>query len=604
MLNNRRRPAAVRAAFALSVVLTGIAVSLPAQALAAPAAGGDWAATGVLFEGHSFAAMAVLPTGDVLLAGGKGSFGDPGPPLASSEIYDPSTGAWSASAELLEPRDFATAAPLPDGTVLVAGGHNASGYLASTEIYNPFTNTWSAGNPMLEAREGASAVSLPDGDVLVVGGENAGHEYLASTEIYDPLTEGWTAATPMKEPREREIAVSLPDGNVLVAGGENESGYLGSSEIYDPLSETWSAASPMGEPREGATAALLPNGNVLVVGGENENGDLESTEIYDPLTETWTPATPMNQAREGASAASLPNGTVLVAGGFDGPTLETSELFYSTPQAAVAGGDFGGQTVAQPSPVSVLSVTNIGAQQLSITGATLEGANSGDFAIVANACSGRRLAFAQSCTITARFTPGATGARSAQLALADNEPAPVAIALSGTGVEANSGPTGPAGPTGDAGPTGPAGDAGAAGPMGAAGAAGVAGPAGAAGLAGAAGPQGGPGAKGATGPKGAQGPPGKVELITCEKVKSAKTGKIVQSCQTKKGSVPAKFTGVGTKLAATLSRGKVVYATGFALSASSRTQLLLRPLRGIGRGSYTLSVKRGNGYQRETVTIK
>jgi hypothetical protein len=42
-------------------------------------------------------------------------------------------------------------------------------------------------------------------------------------------------------------------------------------------------------------------------------------------------------------------------------------------QAQVAGGDFGDQAVGEPSPVSVLDVTNVGAQELVIAAAVLEG---------------------------------------------------------------------------------------------------------------------------------------------------------------------------------------------------------------------------------------
>ena len=110
------------------------------------------------------------------------------------------------------------------------------------------------------------------------------------------------------------------------------------------------------------------------------------------------------------------------------------------------------------------------------------------------------------------------------------------------------------------------------------------------------------GANGTNGATGAQGPAGKVELITCERVK--KGGKIQQTCQTKQGASPIKFTGTGAKLAASLSRGKLVYAMGFAIdSRGSRMQLALSPRRTIGPGSYTLTVKRGHTQHRETITV-
>jgi hypothetical protein len=549
---------------------------LPSQALAKPSGNGNWSAAAPFTEARDFASAASLPDGDALLAGGKEQFGLP---TATSETYDPSTGLWAQGATMLEPRDFAVAAPLPNGEVLLAGGHNLTGYLATSETYDAFTNTWSSAPSMLEAREGAAAVSLPDGEVLVAGGESSSKTYLATAEIYDPTTATWTATTPMNEPRERAVAALLPDGDVLVAGGENEHGALDTSETYDPTTKVWTVAAPMEEAREGAAAAALPNGEVLVAGGEGVSGILASSEIYDPNGSTWSPAAPMLEEREGPSAVSLSNGEVLLASGDDPVALDSSELFYSAPQATAAGGDFGDQTVNEPSPVSVLTVTNIGAQTLSITAVSLEGANSADFTITADACAGRKLAFEQSCAITARFTPASTGTLAASVALTDNEPSPTAIALTGIGVAANAGPTGPTGPQGPTGSTG------------------AQGATGAKGLAGA------KGATGAKGPAGARGPAGQVELITCERTKQAKSGKVTQTCKTSLSGSPIKFTSDGLKIAAALSRGKVTYATGWEIGSGATTRLVVSPRRAIGKGNYTLTLKRDGKQQRETVTI-
>ena len=60
---------------------------------------------------------------------------------------------------------------------------------------------------------------------------------------------------------------------------------------------------------------------------------------------------------------------------------------------------------------------NVGAQALSISGATLAGANAADFTVTADACQGVTLAFRQACTISVSFTPASEGAASATLTL-------------------------------------------------------------------------------------------------------------------------------------------------------------------------------------------
>jgi hypothetical protein len=255
---------------------------------------------------------------------------------------------------------------------------------------------------------------------------------------------------------------------------------------------------------------------------------------------------------------------VLIAGG--GSSATSAEVFNSAPDVAAAGGVFGDQTVGKPSPGSVIVITNVGAQTLSISGdAITPSAHSADFAITADACSGRTLAFEQSCTITTQFTPSTTTGETASIALSDNEPTPSSITLTGTGVARNSGPTGPTGPTGTSGPAGSAGTS---------------------------------GTNGAAGPAG---PAGKIELVTCRSVKTQ--GKTVKKCSTSLTSKPVQFTTSEAVRTATLSRGDVIYATGSAILAGKRAKLLLTPLRNMKKGRYTLTLTRGHNRHRETITI-
>ena len=454
------------------------------------------------------------------------------------------------------------------------------------------------------------AVPLPDGQVLIAGGYNESSGWLQSAELFNPADDTFTAltaagSTELHTARFDAVAAPLPDGQVLIAGGQNSGGSLQSAELFDPADDTFTELTAAGSTelhaaRLGAVAAPLPDGQVLIVGGHSESSPLLFGELFDPAGETFTElpasgATELPSARAGAVAAPLPDGQVLIAGGISGFSYQQSaELYYSAPQAATAGGEFGDETVGEPSPVSVLVVSNMGAQALSIATASLEGADSADFAITADSCSGRRLAFEQSCTIAARFTPATTGAMTASIALSDNEPSATAIALSGTGVATNSGPAGPTGPTG---PTGQTGATGPTGPTGATGSAGATGQAGINGT---------NGANGTDGANGAQGPAGQIELVTCKAVTTGKGThrKTVQKCATKRTSSPITFTTTGTRVVATLSREHVVYATGAAVSSGRQTQLLLSPRHHIGRGSYTLTLTRERKQQREAITIE
>jgi Collagen triple helix repeat (20 copies) len=575
------------------------------------------------------AVAAPLPDGQVLIAGGEnGTTAKSEPiPFQSAELFNPTTDTFTAlpasgETEMHVARWRALAAPLPDGQVLIAGGNNGTGALASAELFNPTTDSFtllpeSGETEMHIARDGAVAAPLPDGQVLIASAESERMEH--SAELFNPATDTFTL---LPEPSETEthvgrygaVAVSLLNGQVLIAGGrlslEQHSRASESAELFNSatdgfmgLPEDYLGGTEMRTSRFLALAVRLGSGKILITGGESEGGVQPlSAELFNPSTDIFTALsesgeTEIHNERTAAVAAPLPNGQVLIAGGRiyegGGSALRSAELYTSAPEATVAGGEFGDQTIEEPSADQVLVMTNAGDQALVISGAALSGGFAGEYSILADGCAGRSLEPWQTCAITVRFTPSFAGNSSATLTLEDNEPSPVAITLSGTGVAPNSGPTGPQGPIGLQGAPGEPGAAGADGTQGAAGTNGSVG------SQGPAGPQ---------GPVGLQGPAGKngeVELVTCKSLTmgAGRNKNTVQHCTIKLTSAPVTITTASASIAAVLSRGKVAYATGSATVSGKHTTLLLTPRRHIGKGTYTLTLAQGRKRQRETITI-
>lgn len=120
--------------------------------------------------GHS---ATLLRNGKVLVAGG---YGTGQIPVAAAEVYDPATGSWSAAGSMSIGRVFHAATLLPDGRVMVTGGLDvdfSKPPLASTEIFDPATGAWAVQSSLSFARAGHTATVLADGKVAVLGGGGA-----------------------------------------------------------------------------------------------------------------------------------------------------------------------------------------------------------------------------------------------------------------------------------------------------------------------------------------------------------------------------------------------------------------------------------------------
>ena len=302
---------------------------------------GTWVSTGSMSTPRGSGQAATrLADGRVLVVGGSRMRS--GQALLNTgvpaELYDPATGAWSATGSMLYIANFGNITDpstvlLIDGRVLAVGDGHA-------ELYDPGSGVWTITGSMNRPRSEATIALLRDGGVLAAGGIGTSDPSALPTdaaEIYDPATGTWSLTASMIAPRYLEAAIVLSDGRVLVSGGSTDTipvGFLSSAEIYDPATGTWSATGDVVTPRYWHHFILLANGEVLAVGGLSASpsgpSPTDSAELYDPATGTWTKTELMSEARAGLTATLLDGGTVLVAGGqssLDGPALSSAELF-------------------------------------------------------------------------------------------------------------------------------------------------------------------------------------------------------------------------------------------------------------------------------------
>jgi Galactose oxidase, central domain len=139
------------------------------------------------------ARTATLMTNEkVLVAGGEPAYADTGDfPLSRAELYDVSTGTFTATNSMHAARQEHAATLLPDGTILITGGRVDNFCSAATlaDLYNPPTGAFAAAVNMTVGRFDHQATRLRDGRVLITGGVTSLYpncQMLATAELYTP----------------------------------------------------------------------------------------------------------------------------------------------------------------------------------------------------------------------------------------------------------------------------------------------------------------------------------------------------------------------------------------------------------------------------------
>ncbi len=283
---------------------------------------GTFSATGSLTTERMGHTATLLTNGKVLIAGGSRLVFTPAASLlilASTEIYNPATGTFSAMDNMSTPRHGHTATPLPDGKVLIAGGSAFEhGAMGSAELYDPSTETFTATGVMTAIRRGHTATLLNNGKVLMAGGYDGDYpesRLLASAELYDPSTGTFTSTGSMtsKAYRDYRTATLLSNGKVLIPRSVSDEDPA-PAELYDPDTGTFSLTSEMGHAYKvmPVTSSLLTNGKVLVT-LDYACDPADGAELYDPAAGTFTVTGNMTAFRGSSTASLLPDGTVLLA---------------------------------------------------------------------------------------------------------------------------------------------------------------------------------------------------------------------------------------------------------------------------------------------------
>ena len=246
-------------------------------------------------SGHAF-----LPDGRLLVAGGHES--DSGG-IDQACLYDYATRTWTPTAPMNQGRWYPTAITLPDGRVLVLAGSYREGP-AQQIRQNPIPQIWEddAWTNLAPLPNQAQLPLYPrmhviDDETLLMSGQ------LAQTWTLTTAGPGQWAVIEEREMKERDYcpAVSYGPGQVIYLGGGTDADTgqpTNVAEVIDLLAPdpAWTRTDPMAFPRRQHNATLLADGTVLVTGGTRGNGfngldaaqPVHAAEVWDPEFGSWT----------------------------------------------------------------------------------------------------------------------------------------------------------------------------------------------------------------------------------------------------------------------------------------------------------------------------
>lgn len=299
---------------------------------------GTFSATGPLTTSRYNHAVVALPDGRVFLAGGYRCMGTwvscTPSALSSAELYDPSTGMFTATANMLAAHVCPNALAMPNGKVLILG---AASDAVTAEFFDPATGTFTAANTSSsrELFKCPAAVLLANGKVLIAPSGPYYDPGPSTLEIFDPGTGQYTTTASISGPNPTvDISAGtsltvLKTGLVLVAGSDvtgctaqdcDVVAFDGTSWLFDPAAAVVQPTGSMHVGRLGFAHTLLQDGTVLVTGGYND----ASAEIYDPKSATFSSIAPMSVKRYRHTSTLLNDGRVLIVGGDD----PSAELYY------------------------------------------------------------------------------------------------------------------------------------------------------------------------------------------------------------------------------------------------------------------------------------
>ena len=272
----------------------------------------------------------LLPTGNVLFW----------PKADQAQLWNPATNSITAAATAGANIFCSGHSFLPDGRLLVGGGHvvNYVG-LPNAYIYDPLANAWTRLPDMNNGRWYPTNTTLPNGDVLVIAGQ------VDTTQGMNPEPQVWQSATGnWRDLSSAQLILPYypfmyvaPNGKVFMAGPNSATRYL---DVSSTGAWTTVANNLYGN-RHWASSAMYDDGKIIVMGGATCGFYSTCTTLPTATAEiinlntaqpAWTYTGSMALGRRLHNATLLADGKVLVTGGTqgtEGPNTNSTNPAYA-----------------------------------------------------------------------------------------------------------------------------------------------------------------------------------------------------------------------------------------------------------------------------------
>jgi len=212
---------------------------------------------------------------------------EPGEDLWVPITFLPVNRVFALEAAMVQPRSEHDTITLPDGRIMLLGGHNPvrSASYADIETYDYYEGVFSSPGASLDVGVAATQWAWTgESELLIIGGENATGEPQNGIWSYEPVQDTITRISSLIMPRSNHCGAQYIDNSIIVLGGPNTES-SGDLLRYYTADLSWSSTLigfENGMSSENTTGCgVASDGSIFVMGV-----DQSTTGILDPFSGT------------------------------------------------------------------------------------------------------------------------------------------------------------------------------------------------------------------------------------------------------------------------------------------------------------------------------